>query len=113
MTVQGSWRSHHPGASLGAQMVQGKLGEAIILGPPWGLRRCRGSWRSHHPGASLGAQAVKNLPAMWGTQVQSWGREDPLEKGWLPSPIFLPGEFMDRGAWQASPWGHKETHLSD
>ena len=24
---------------------------------------------------------VKNLLAMWGTQVRSLGREDPLEKG--------------------------------
>ena len=34
--------------------------------------------------ASLGflvAQMVKNLPAMQETQVQSMGREDPLEKG--------------------------------
>ena len=27
------------------------------------------------------AQTVKNLPAMWETQVQSLGWEDPLEKG--------------------------------
>ena len=27
------------------------------------------------------AQIVKNLPAMWETQVQSLGQEDPLEKG--------------------------------
>ena len=26
------------------------------------------------------AQIVKNLPAMWETQVQSLGQEDPLEK---------------------------------
>ena len=26
------------------------------------------------------AQTVKRLPAMWETQVQSLGREDPLEK---------------------------------
>ena len=26
------------------------------------------------------AQTVKNLPAMWETQVQSLGRDDPLEK---------------------------------
>ena len=26
------------------------------------------------------AQTVKHLPAMWKTQVQSLGREDPLEK---------------------------------
>ena len=30
--------------------------------------------------ASLVAQTVKCLPAMWETQVQSLGREDPLEK---------------------------------
>ena len=30
---------------------------------------------------SLGSQMVKNLPAMQETQVQSPGREDPLEKG--------------------------------
>ena len=31
--------------------------------------------------ASLGAQMVKNLPAVQETQVQSLGRNDPLEKG--------------------------------
>jgi len=31
--------------------------------------------------ASLVAQMVKNLPAMQNTQVQSLGREDPMEKG--------------------------------
>ena len=31
--------------------------------------------------ASMVAQAVKNLPAMQDTWVQSWGWEDPLEKG--------------------------------
>ena len=30
--------------------------------------------------ASLVAQMVKNLPAMWETQVQSLGQEDPLDK---------------------------------
>ena len=32
-------------------------------------------------GASLVAQTIENLPAMQETQVQSLGREDPLEKG--------------------------------
>ena len=30
--------------------------------------------------ASLVAHMVKRLPVMWETQVQSLGREDPLEK---------------------------------
>ena len=35
----------------------------------------------NYAGASLVAQMVKNMPAMQETQVQSLGREDPLEKG--------------------------------
>ena len=42
--------------------------------------------------ASPVAQVVKNLPTMQETQVQSLGREDPLEKK-LPTSVFLPGEF--------------------
>ena len=38
-------------------------------------------------------QLVKNLPAMWETEVLSRGQVDPLEKGWQPTPVFLPGEF--------------------
>ena len=49
---------------------------------------------------SLVAQIVKNLPAMWETQVLSLGQEDPLE--WLPTLVFLPGAFHDRGAWRAT-----------
>ena len=39
------------------------------------------------------AHMVKRLPAMWETQVQSLGWEDPLEKEWKPTPVFLPGKF--------------------
>ena len=42
--------------------------------------------------ASLVAPLIKNLPAMWGTQVQSLGWEDPLQKGMATHSIFLPGE---------------------
>ena len=47
---------------------------------------------------SLVAQMVKNLPAMWETQVQSLGREDPLEKGMA---IHSLENSLDRGAWWA------------
>ena len=36
---------------------------------------------------------VKNLPAMQETQVRSLGQENPLEKGWQPTSVFLPGEL--------------------
>ena len=38
------------------------------------------------------AQTVKNPSAVQETQVQSLGREDPLEVGMAPTPISLPGE---------------------
>ena len=37
------------------------------------------------------AQWVKNPPAMQKTQVQFLGWEDPLERKWHPTPVFLPG----------------------
>ena len=45
--------------------------------------------------AFLVAQTLKNLPAMWETQVQSLGWEDSLEKGMEPTPILLPKESHD------------------
>ena len=49
------------------------------------------------------AQMVKNLPAMWKTQVQSLGWEDPLEEGnGCPLQYFCLENSMDRGAWRAT-----------
>ena len=46
-------------------------------------------------GVSPVAQTVENMPAMWETQVQSLGWEDPLEKGMATHSTIL--------AWR-SPW---------
>ena len=49
------------------------------------------------------------------TWVQSLVWVDPLEREWLPTPVELPGEFMDRGAWQATYHGvtKSRTQLND
>ena len=41
--------------------------------------------------------------------------KDPCRRAWQPTPVFLPGEPMDSGAWQAtySPWGHKELDKNE
>ena len=39
------------------------------------------------------AQTVKNLLAMQETQVRFLSWEDPWRREWLPTPVFLPGEF--------------------
>ena len=46
----------------------------------------------------LSGSVVKN--PMQETQVLSLGQEDPLEKEMeIPTPVFLPRNSMDRGAW--------------
>ena len=53
--------------------------------------------------ASLVAQTVKNLSAMHETQVRSLGQEDPLEKGMVLAPVFLPvQEFHVQRSWWAT-----------
>ena len=49
------------------------------------------SERLHGP--SLEAQTVKNLPAMQETWVPSLVRKIPWRREWLPTPVFLSGEF--------------------
>ena len=56
--------------------------------------------------AFLVSQLVKNLLAMRETWVQSLGWEDPLEEGMaIPSSILAWRIPMDKGVWQACPWG--------
>ena len=52
-------------------------------------------------GASLVAQTVKNPPATWATQVQSLGREDPLEKGMAVYSTILAQRIL----WTEEPSG--------
>ena len=66
---------------------------------------------------SLGGSVVMNLPANAGdnARVRSLGQEDPWEKEMAThSSILAWGNPMNRGAWQASSWGHKsQTQLSN
>ena len=60
------------------------------------------------------SQTVKNLPANQETQVQSLGREDPLEKEMATTPVFLPGKSHgQRRLVGYSPWGGKESDTSE
>ena len=60
------------------------------------------------------AQKVKRLPAMWETRVQSLGWEDPLEKEMAPHSSILSGKSHgQRSLVGYSPWGHKESDLTE
>ena len=39
------------------------------------------------------AQTIKNLSAMWRLEFDLWVRKIPWRREWLPTPVFLPGEF--------------------
>ena len=57
-------------------------------------------------------QMVKNPPVMWETQVQSLGREVPLEKEMAThSSTLALGNPMDRGAWRAAVHGVAEGRI--
>ena len=60
------------------------------------------------------AQIVKNLPAVQETMVQSLCQDDSLEKKWLPTPVFWPGEFHgQRSLVGYSLWGRKELDKTE
>ena len=67
-------------------------------------------------GRNLGvsdSRAAKSLPAMQETWVQSLGQEAPMEKKWLPTPIFLPGKSHgQRSLVSYSPRGHNELDMT-
>ena len=64
--------------------------------------------------SSLVAQMVKHLPTMRETGVLSLGWEDPLEKEWQPTPLFLPGKSHgQRTLVDYSPWDHKESDMTE
>ena len=41
------------------------------------------------------------------------GQEDPQKREWLPTPVFLPGEFHGQRSWASnSPWDHKQLDMT-
>ena len=62
---------------------------------------------------SVVTQMIKYLPAMQETQVQSLGQENPWRREWQHTPVFLPRESMDRGAWWATTPGHGVAESQD
>ena len=62
--------------------------------------------------ASLVAQMVKNCNAGDAALILGW--EDFLEKGWQPTPVFLPGKSRgQRSLAGYNLWGHKESDTTE
>jgi len=60
---------------------------------------------------SLVAQTVKNLPAVWETQVQTLGQEDPLEQGMAIHSSILSWRipWTEEGTWWLQSMGSQRV----
>ena len=55
-------------------------------------------------------QLVKNLPTMF----DPWVGKIPWRRKWQPTPVFLLGEFHEQRSLAGySPWGHKESDMTE
>ena len=64
--------------------------------------------------ASPVAQMVKHLPAMQGPGFNPWVRKMPWRGKWLPTPVFLPGEFhSQRNLVGYRTWDRKESDMTE
>ena len=62
------------------------------------------------PGGSDGKES-----GPWGRPwFNSWVGKIPWRREWLPTPVYLPGEFHgQRSLADYSPWGHKESDTTE
>ena len=66
-----------------------------------------------HGGQSLVAQLLKNLSSNEG-DAEMGVRKMPWRRKWQPTPVFLPGKFRgQRSLVGYSPWGRKESNMSE
>ena len=57
---------------------------------------------------------VKNLPAMQEIGFNPWVGKISWRREWLPSLVFLPGEFHgQRSLVSYSPWSNKELDTTE
>ena len=57
---------------------------------------------------------IKKWPAMQEPRFDSWFGKISWRREWLPTPVFLPGEFNgQRNLVGYSPWGCKESDITE
>ena len=74
----------------------------------WGIFPDQGS----NPRPCIGRQILSHWTTREDCQLKILFSTYSLrEREWLPTPVFLSGEFQDRGAWWAiHPWGWEQNH---
>ena len=74
---------------------------------PWSMGVFR---QEYWDGISLVAQTVRNLLQCRRSGFEPWVGKIPWRREWLPTSVFLPGEFQgQRSLVGYSAWCHKES----
>ena len=95
-------------AHFNTKEKKGTLNEAWALGYDVLARIFRGK---HTEVCNLFLKVPPNTPKTW---FNSWIGKSPWRREWLPTPVFLPGEFHEqRSLADYSPWGCKELDMTE
>jgi len=54
------------------------------------------------PGYASGGESACQCGRCRRLRFSPWVKKIPWRRKWQPTPVFLPGKFMDRRAWQAT-----------
>ena len=65
-------------------------------------------------GFPSGSDSKESAYSTGGPRFDPWVVKIPWRREWLPTPLFLPGEFhRQRSLAGYSPWGHKELDTTE
>ena len=65
------------------------------------------------PGGASGKEPTCQCRRRKRCRFDSWVGKMPWRRAWQPTPVFLPGESHDRGAWQATVHGVTELDTTE
>ena len=120
--LSNQWGEGRPGQELHCIAPHRKTPQQLStegVGGGWGrgpatLYNCRSTWVLSWGRASPMTQKVKNICLECRRHgFDPWIRKIPGRREWLPTPVFLPGEYYGyRSLVGCSPWGHKESNMT-
>ena len=61
--------------------------------------------QKHFPGGTSGGEPTCQCRRCKRPGFDPWVGKIPWKRKWQPTPVFLPGDLMDRGAWRATVHG--------
>ena len=103
-----------PGQEIQLQVVIMPLICLISLDRYSGLNCVPHTQKGGFPGGTSGKEPAGQRTCGQRRGCNPWVRKTPWRTAWEPTPVFLPGESHgQRSQAGYSPWGRKETQLSD